>query len=218
MANKPLDPENIAIDYDTPFKPTRAFYIQRLTSDTHITSLTPSLNDIFSPETCISIDIATKLVTSTVITPAYAIKNTNLLGTRVSVTNEVGEQIAEMKCPLWSWNMGTTTIVIVGAGGGDQGEVVEIKPVGFGRRAQVFKRGGVTYFWDVEPHKHEHKSLYKVIESSDVGPKKVEVARYVQENTRTKKGVLVLDSGGVETLVGILTICAVLTVRERFTR
>lgn len=33
--------------------------------------------------------------------------------------------------------MGTTTIVIVGASGEDQGEVVEIKPVGFGRRAQV---------------------------------------------------------------------------------
>jgi len=57
-----------------------------------------------------------------------------------------------------------------------------------------------------------------VIESSDVGPKKVEIARYVQANTRTKKGVLVLDSGGVDALVGILTICAVLAVKEGFTR
>ena len=53
------------------------------------------------------------------------------------MTNQVGEEIAEMKRSLWSWNMGTTTIVIVGASGEDQGEVVEIKPVGFGRRAQV---------------------------------------------------------------------------------
>ena len=58
----------------------------------------------------------------------------------------------------------------------------------------------------------------KVMQSSDVGPKKVEVARYVQANTRTKKGVLVLDSGGIDMMVGILTICAVLSVKECFTR
>jgi len=137
MAVQHFKPEDIPVDLTFSLTPTHAFYIQRLINDTHITSLTSDLNKMFSPEEGISIDTATKLVDSKVITPVYAIRNENLLGTHVSVTNEVGEEIAEMKCPLWSWNMGTTTIVIVGASGEDQGEVVEIKPVRFGRRAQV---------------------------------------------------------------------------------
>ncbi|KAH7317780.1 hypothetical protein BKA65DRAFT_515178 [Rhexocercosporidium sp. MPI-PUGE-AT-0058] len=215
MTTKPLKPENVPIDLTSSPSPTHAFYIHQLANSTHITSLTSDLASVFSPKEGILIDAATNLITSTVTTPAFATKNENLLGTHFSVTNAIGYEVAEMICPLFSWNMGMTTIVIKSE---DQGEMVEIKPIGFGRRAQVFERKGATYFWDVDPHRHEHKSLYKVIEFGEGVSKRVEVARYFQESSRAKTGVLVLDSIGVDTMVGILTICAVLAVRESFTK
>lgn len=44
------------------------------------------------------------------------------------------------------------------------------------------------------------------------------MARYEQEKGYSKEGMLVLDDGEVDKLVGILTCCALLEIKDSFTR
>lgn len=58
---------------------------------------------------------------------------------------------------------------------------------------------------------HEHKTLFKVLDGE-----RREVARYGQKNNREKEGVLMVDGVDVDDLVAVLTVCAMLDVRDSF--
>ena len=46
--------------------------------------------------------------------------------------------------------------------------------------------------------------------------RKREVARFGQQNSRDREGLLVLDSREVEELIGVLTICALVEAKDSF--
>jgi hypothetical protein len=114
-------------------------------------------------------------------------------------------------------------------------------------------KDGITYVWEMEPHKHTQKSLFKVrlpsnppapppntplsvplptitspplvpvlipptqvIHADSDSKKKIEIARFSQPTASNKDGVLVLDSREIDALLGILTVCAMLEVRDSF--
>jgi len=75
-----------------------------------------------------------------------------------------------------------------------------------------------TYIWRSESKHHSHKRLYKIIESTpdsastSAAPAKKarEVARFENRGKHGTEGLLILDSGEVGELVGVLTLCAML--------
>jgi hypothetical protein len=76
---------------------------------------------------------------------------------------------------------------------------------------KAFVKDGVTYIWDVQKTHHEHKALSKVVEGE-----KVEIARYTQKHSHDKEVVLMINGKEADDLVAVLTICAMLEVRDSF--
>ena len=98
---------------------------------------------------------------------------------------------------------------------------------------QSFVLNSKTYVWESETAHHHNKHLYEVISTSTtaatpedsssapvVQKAAREIARYTQKHVHGhghaggKEGLLVLDAGKISDLVGVLTLCAMLEVRD----
>jgi len=198
-------------------------------------TLTPSLNLTAAQD--LLIPALNKTSTPQVI---YTIHKENLLGTHMVVKDAEKKEVAEWKIPILTLHMGRTTITFLhperhqeappAAGGvqrvedvtGTEGrkeeaETLQVTPTGvLGKKAEEFTKDGIRYIWEVEKHKHERKTLYKVIHSDSNTPSKIDIAHFVQPSTHTKDGLLVLDAREIDALTGILTLAAMLEVNDSF--
>ncbi|KAF8848526.1 hypothetical protein BDZ45DRAFT_681159 [Acephala macrosclerotiorum] len=186
-------------------------------------------------------NLATSASSETPYPPVlYTLHKQNLFGTHLKVKDVDQKEVAEWKSPIISLHMGRTTITFLHPDRHQEatsveegvqrveevtpqreqrevgGETVQVTPTGLGRRAEEFTKDGLRYIWEVEKHKHEHKTLYKVIHSDSTTPSKIAIGRFVQPNTHTKDGLLVLDAREIDALTGILTLAAMLEVNDSF--
>ncbi|KUJ17678.1 uncharacterized protein LY89DRAFT_58922 [Mollisia scopiformis] len=238
---KPLSPTQIPISIDSQLTPTKAYYLLHHKHTTSVLSLTPHLPTLYTPTEGLSLIAASNLATSSgePFPPVlYTLKKENLFGTHFTAKDDKGIEVAEWKSPILSLHMGTTQITFLHP---DQhsdestltpipsgmqieatptvehhevnGEMVQVRPVGVGRRAEDFVKDGMRYIWEVERHKHEHKNLHKVIHAESPTPSKILIASFAQPSPHSKDGLLVLDSRELDPLTGILTLCAMLESR-----
>ncbi|CZR56410.1 uncharacterized protein PAC_06298 [Phialocephala subalpina] len=170
----------------------------------------------------------------------YTLHKENLFGTHLRVRDVDQKEVAEWKSPIISLHMGQTTIKflhperhqdavvpVIEAERVEEmtehpeatqvgGETVQVTPTGMGRRSEEFTKDGLRYIWEVEKHRHENKTLYKVIHSDSTTPSKIAIGRFAQLNKHNKDGLLVLDAREIDALTGILTLAAMLEVNDSF--
>jgi len=228
----PPKPETVHIDTSKPLTPTHALSITHTKQHTIlIQDLTPHLPELFTATSNLSLEAAQKLIEANPAPPIlFTLKKENLLGTHLTVHDKEGKEVAEWKSPFLNLHAAKITIKFLDG----QGEkAVDVIPLVTEKISESFKLNNTTYVWQAESKHHQYKHLYKVVEikapasaveassSGDTDTpatitKKVrEVARYTQKHGHGhghhgKEGLLVLDSGEIEELVGVLTLCAML--------
>jgi len=239
------EPGTIPVDVRQPLKPTRALSI---THTKHgqiiIQDLTSSLPTLFAPTTGLAIEAATKLIDATPVPPVlYTLKKENLLGTHLTATDKEGKVVAEWKNPILSFHASKVSIKFLG----EEQKTVDVNPIGHDKISESFTFNNKNYIWESEFAHHQHKHLYVVVEpttatavapaesststpptpSAPIHKVALEIARYTQKHVHGhghaggKEGLLVLNAGEIEEVVGVLTLCAMLEQlhkEERFER
>jgi hypothetical protein len=128
VSGKSDKPETAKIDKSHSLTPTHALSITHTKHHTIIIQdLTPSLSSIFSPASGLSLDVATKLVSTDPAPPTlYTLKKENLLGTHLTVKNREGKEVADWKNPILSLHAAKVTIKFLG----EEGEkTVVVNPI-----------------------------------------------------------------------------------------
>jgi hypothetical protein len=229
--------ETVPLDTQTPLAPTHALSITHTKHHTIlIQDLTPFLSSLFSPSTGLAIEEATKLIDGTPAPPTlYTLKKENLLGSHMTVHDKEGKEVAEWKNPILSLHAGKVTIKFLDGEAGQK--TVEVNSIGHDRISESFDLNKKTYVWEAESKHHQHKHLYEISETmptpagategststpetqttaKPITKRAREVARYSQKHVHGhghaggKEGLLVIDSGEISDLVGVLTLCAML--------
>lgn len=225
-------PDTVPIDTSKPLTPTHALSIIHTKHHTIlIQELTPHLPELFTATSNLSLEAGQKLIESTPAPPnLFTLKKENLLGTHLTVHDKEGKEVAEWRNPVLSLHAAKITIKFLD---GEGEKAVEVIPVGNEKISESFTLNNTTYVWEAESKHHQYKHLYKIIENTTSAPnteasssnetpipasitkKAREVARYAQKHGHGhghhgKEGLLVIDSGEIEELVGVLTLCAML--------
>jgi hypothetical protein len=145
---KPLKyPEAIPIDPDHPLNPTHALFLTHNKDLTSILDFSSSLSSLYFPpsegngdegkkEFGLALSVAATVATVSPAPPiVYTVKRENLVGTRFTVKDGKGKEVAEWKCPILSLHMGRATVKFLT--GEQAGGIVEVESTGFGRKAEV---------------------------------------------------------------------------------
>ena len=126
--------------------------------------LRTQLNAPYSPATGLSDDFLNEgkkhaNTSSSPPKPLYSLKKENILGSKISVKDGEGTNVAEWSNPITSLGKNKFTFL---AESPHSSHDIEIKSLGVGRRAESFVVDSVLYIWEVERFKVERKSLFKV--------------------------------------------------------
>jgi hypothetical protein len=232
--------ETVPIDHSKPLTPTHALSITHTKHHTIIIQdLTPSLSTLFSAKDGLAIDEATKLIDATPAPPTlYTLKKENLLGTHLTVHDKDGKEVAEWKNPILSFHAGKVTIKFLGEQEQKIVEVNPIGHERISESFNLNNKTYI-WEAESKHHQHKHlyeiietskptppsakaeasasTPETEVIAAPIISIKKArEVARYSQKHVHGhghaggKEGLLVIDSGEIGELVGVLTLCAML--------
>jgi hypothetical protein len=203
---------------DIPLTPTHAFYIIHQKHQIQIFSLTSSISSLYSHEKGPNLQAANELIhhDESRPVPVYTLKKGNLFGTHLTARDFEGKEVAEWNHPIWTLHAGKTIIKFSGVAedGKLEGEEVMVQLAGSGRKAESFVHANTTFVWEIEPHYHTHKTLYRIIDlpapAQPPEQQKRLIADFSQVSSNVFDGLLVVDAREIEDLVGILTLCAVL--------
>jgi hypothetical protein len=214
-AAEPKGEENEAVgdaEENSPLRPTYTFYIVPhgiFTKDIKVLDVTSALKTAYDGLTDAYAAHVAELANcdGAADKPAYTILRSSIVSQNYTVKDGEGAAVADWTHPWWSTGMATLTFP---AGSAYSSHAIESKVLSWARRTERFVKDSVTYSWEMESRiKSNRMKLFKM-----VGDRRVEVGRYAQPHGYTSGGTLVLDSGELDSLVGVLT-CVIVLKKKR---
>lgn len=193
---KELQLGDFTLDESTPFSPTTTLYLPKLGNPPSKTLVSKVIGDI---PPISSLDQATEESNQI---PILQIQQKSRFSRVFFFLDPAGAQVAELSGPLLSF--GRWKLIF----SDDSTHDIDMRPVGTGRRADIFVQDSVPYFWDVEGRL---RRLFKV-----VGSTRVEVAQLTSKHTRDRSGVLAIDEGQVDVVIAVITAVGTLQRSESF--
>ena len=205
--------EDFPPDEAAAFRPTHIFYLHETGS------LKPTVAHDVTGATGIAVDFTTNKLTdgaqkaaqaaaaATSAKPYLELRRQAWYKRAYDAKDESDALVAEIAGPLLAFSH---WILSFPSDSPHSSHAIEMRPTGMGSQVDVFAKDSVAHFWDVlDGRRLCH--LWKV-----VGGKRIEVARYLSKGMHESDGILMVDGGGVDEVVAIMTCVAVLYRNESF--
>ncbi|CAM1510960.1 Fc.00g084730.m01.CDS01 [Cosmosporella sp. VM-42] len=202
---KEPQPVDFPLNDESPLRPTTVLYLHtdnRLSAKLCVYKIT---DDASAGQPTITLDDARAKITDEVL--MLELQQDAWYTRTLRAVDDSGAFVAEISGPLLA--LGQWKLTFPGEST-HSSHAIELRPVGMGRREDVFVKDSVPYFWDLVDSGAVCK-LFKVVNG-----RRVEVGRYTGKRRGRPNGILEVDDRQVDVVVTTMTCAAVLKRSDSF--